>query len=624
MAKPEKEAAKKADIKFKAKIKKAAASPIQAEAIKELFSCSPEDAELIYRQLDSIFSRYAVNIDATKIELMRQAYQKFEGKNMFYGLPQDKVKPVAAELDKILFNSSFRLRDVSTITFIKEEIKKELMAVLTWPDNIGDKEKDGMVDALINKVWNSNPAHFQKNPEFLLDYFHENVEKLLKKENRNIAYLESFIVLPNNQEATWMNISKALVHKKKYIQEHILDEGEEDYFDALSSTIHSLVDVKAFFLAVKRLEITKKDGHLFHYIKATLEEYERLGSVDDEFWENVKAKWIENIEVVNKKQAETADANFRQQKRRTLADLKKVKGMLHMVGAGDDERSLGRLEFLLADSDCLKPYRFSPSDWRFIAQWMDIFLQHGYHDSPLPEVYEIDSKEYAEDMRILLPEPYREMFVKNQTLWEEYLEKYDQNENSGKPGKGPKGGNSGMNHGDIFHIELLGVYIPIHTGRPCRCCGYLVEEGKVVLFADRIKKFAEIHRISDKEAESRIRSCVLLHELSHWATHWLMDFHENQWICDFYYHADSGNVDVNTHEFLAQLMTWWVVSSDERTKYDFEDLLTPQNPQNPYALYTQCKETENQFILSRLAEIRNGCCRLTDSEMLDYLIGRTN
>jgi hypothetical protein len=623
MAKTKKEVVKKTDLKPKARIKREAAPERQVAAIKVLFNCSEENAESVYYQLAPVFARYAVSIDTTKIEWMQHAYNEFSAKNVFYGLHEDKVKSFAAHLDKILFKSTFRLREVSDIEFIKEQIKEELIAVLTWSDNLGNKEKYGMIDALIQKVWNSSPARFQKNPEFLLDYFHENLEKILKKENRNIAYLEKFIVLPKNREATWMNISKAIVDKKEYIKDVILDEHDEDYFDALSSAIHSLVDVRAFFLAVKKMSLTKKDGHFFHYLNATLEEYERLGSVDDQFWENVKAKWIQSIQILNNAQTKTAEANFRQQKSRTLDSLQKLKGMLHMAGAFNDALSLTRLEFLLADPACLKPYRFSPLDWRLISKWMDIFIQHGYHDTSLPEVYEIDSKENGDDMRALLPEPYREMYAKNQILWEEYLKQYDKNEKFGNYGKI---GNSVSNIGDtgeIFNIELLGVYIPVHTGKPCGCCGYLVEEGKVVLFTDRIKKFAEIHRISDPEAETRIRSCVLLHELSHWASHWITDFHEAQWICDYYYHADSGEVDLKTHEFLAQLMTWWVVRTEERVKNDFVDLLTPQNSQNPYALYTHCKETDPHSILIRLSEIRNSC-HMTDSEMLHHLIGQIN
>lgn len=582
--------------------------------IKICFAVNTQVATKIYDTAKPVLLKYSVNIYAEQKDLLEQAYIELSAKNILSGFNKDLPEIVAYEISRLVFHNTYH-----GISYIRKQIITELEAVLTWNESETEENKKNLIQSLVFKVYRSHPV-FKTNPEFLQDYFHSSIEKLLLKEeqSRNIAFLYSFMCRRNSLFEFLKKSFDGYNQIKPPSQFHEL-EVVADSIGRLFSTFHTANQNQekpvTFFNAIKKLSSAKNNKMMLGLVLKVIEDYEMVGSVDENFWDNVKAKWIEENMEYYKRSEERAESSFRQQKKRILDVLKDIKWTLRMGQRDYNVFADSKLAYILADPSCLVPYRFSGSDLKHISKLLKLFSKGGYVKKVLPEIYQVDLSEDGDDFKLLLPELHRTLFEQGSELWDKHQSLYKESKKYG-------GVDEGFSAGGDFNLELLGMYIPDFTDEPCSTCGYLVEEGKIVLFTDRIKKFAELHRPNDNDAEGRIRSCVLIHELSHWASHYLDDFHDSKWNCEYYYHADTGIMDVNTHEFLAQFFTWNVIRKEENTKHDFETLLTPRNPSDPYALYTRFKETDPNFVLSRMAEVRSGCkCDLPDMELFHFLTG---
>lgn len=585
--------------------------------IKICFAVNTQEAAIIYDAAKPVLLKYSVNIYAEQKNILERASIELSAKNILKGFNKDLPEIVAYEISRLVFHDTYH-----GISYIRKQIITELEAVLTWNESETEENKKNLIQSLVFKVYKSHPV-FKTNPEFLQDYFHSSIEKLLLKEeqSRNIAFLYSFMCRRNSLFEFLKKSFDGYNQIKPPSQFHEL-EVVADSIGRLFSTFHTANQNQenpiTFFNAIKKLSSAKKNKLMLGLVLKVIEDYEKAGSVDENFWDNVKAKWIEENREYYKRSEEKAESSFRQQKKRILAVLKDIKWTLRMGNGEYNVFTDRKLAYILADSSCLVPYRFSGSDLKHASKLLKLFSKGGYVKKVLPEIYEVDLSEDGDDFKLLLPELHRSLFENGNEVWNQYLSLY-------KETKSSRGVDEGFAAGGDFNLELLGMYIPDFTDEQCSTCGYLVEEGKIVLFTDRIKKFAELHRPYDNDAEGRIRSCVLIHELSHWASHYLDDFHDSKWNCEYYYHADTGIRDVNTHEFLAQFFTWNVIRKDENTKHDFETLLTPRNPSDPYALYTGFKEIDPNFVLRRMAEVRSGCkSDLPDMELFHFLTGTVN
>ena len=128
-----------------------------------------------------------------------------------------------------------------------------------------------------------------------------------------------------------------------------------------------------------------------------------------------------------------------------------------------------------------------------------------------------------------------------------------------------------VNKDDQHCIDLLGMYCP--------------KEERIVLFTTRIKKTAEGLKIE----EDLIQQIVLLHEIGHWISHKLT-YKEKDWKYDCEWELKKYNkANVNVHEGLAQLYTWWVVDKSPELKAVFDTLTAVQS--DPYRVYENFKNS---------------------------------
>ena len=267
----------------------------------------------------------------------------------------------------------------------------------------------------------------------------------------------------------------------------------------------------------------------------------------------------------------------------------------------------------------LASYRFSMLDLYMMKKINNLFETNGYSLGVFPEIYDVDltnpnySSPYDESFSETLPKKFQEEFTKNEEVFKELIDNL----------KGDKSGsiwdkNPGWSRN--FIMEIFGMYIPKQTNEKCEC-GLKSREGVIYVFTDRIKLYAELIEddCSRRDViELYIRTCVLTHELAHWASHWGVTENGKRWDCNFYFNDDTQTACVKTHESLAQLITWWLVDWNEELKTVFENYLTPADDTNPYALYKNLTCFDESEIFNKLSIIRE-LCNASDKKMFYVL-----
>ena len=224
----------------------------------------------------------------------------------------------------------------------------------------------------------------------------------------------------------------------------------------------------------------------------------------------------------------------------------------------------------------LAAYRFSSAELEKMNWLKSIFEKNGYaiNSNRFPEVYYADFEE-VED---LFPEKQREDIVDPDALGYYF---------------------------DFFHLKLGDGNDEKFGGKS--------EEGKIILFKDRIKSFCARNRdISEED----VRFVVLMHELGHWMSHWA-EFSGRRWIYGFQF---SNRF---TKEALAQLIAYWCCNGDplhEKTLQILspKDSLGKVDASRIYGAYETLKSHSKVDILKKLAQLRD-FWMLKDEKLVEFL-----
>jgi len=224
----------------------------------------------------------------------------------------------------------------------------------------------------------------------------------------------------------------------------------------------------------------------------------------------------------------------------------------------------------------LAAYRFSSVELEKMNGLKSIFEKNGYAFDPnrFPEVYYADFEE-VED---LIPEKHREYIVNPDALGYYF---------------------------DFFHLET-------GAGNDEKF-GDQSEEGKIILFKDRIEAFCARNPSTSEEG---VRFVVLMHELGHWTSHWAQ-FSGKRWIYGYQF---SNRF---TEEALAQLIAYWCCNGDplhEKTLHILspKDSLGKVDPSQVYGAYEPLKRQSPVDVLIKLAQLRD-FWMVKDEKMLQFL-----
>ena len=221
-------------------------------------------------------------------------------------------------------------------------------------------------------------------------------------------------------------------------------------------------------------------------------------------------------------------------------------------------------------------YRFSTEELEKMNCLKSIFEKNGYAFKPnrFPEVY------YAnfEEVEDLFPEKHREDIVNPDALGYYF---------------------------DFFHLET-GAGNDEKFGGKC-------EEGKIILFKDRIEAFCTRNPSISKEG---VRFVVLMHELGHWMSHWA-ELSGKRWVYGFQF---SNRF---TEEALAQLIAYWCCNGDplhEKTLHILspKDSLGKVDASRIYGAYETLKGHSQVDVLKKLAQLRD-FWMVKDEKMLQFL-----
>lgn len=219
-------------------------------------------------------------------------------------------------------------------------------------------------------------------------------------------------------------------------------------------------------------------------------------------------------------------------------------------------------------------YRFSTEELEKMNWLKSIFEKNGYAFKPnrFPEVYYAD----FEEVQDLFPEKQRE---------------------------------------EVGDPDAFGYYFDFFKHVPATKeeeFGTKSEEGKIILFKDRIEAFCARNPSISEEG---VRFVVLMHELGHWMSHWAEN--SGRWIYGFQF---SNRF---TEEALAQLIAYWCCNGDplhEKTLHILspKDSLGKVDASRIYGAYETLKGHSQVDVLKKLAQLRD-FWMVKDEKMLQFL-----
>lgn len=223
----------------------------------------------------------------------------------------------------------------------------------------------------------------------------------------------------------------------------------------------------------------------------------------------------------------------------------------------------------------LASYRFSTEELEKMNWLKSTFEKNGYAFDPnrFPEVYYAD----FEEVQDLFPEKQRE---------------------------------------EVGDPDALGYYFDFFKQVPASKEEEFLtksEEGKIILFKDRIEAFCARNR---SLSEEDVRFVVLMHELGHWMSHWAQ-FAGKRWIYGFHF---SNRF---TLEALAQLIAYWC-SKGNPAQEQVLLALSPKDAQGKvdatkvYGAYETLKSHSPGDILKKLAQLRV-FWMIKDQKMVEFL-----
>jgi hypothetical protein len=139
------------------------------------------------------------------------------------------------------------------------------------------------------------------------------------------------------------------------------------------------------------------------------------------------------------------------------------------------------------------------------------------------------------------------------------------------------------------------------------------EEGKIILFKDRIEAFCARNRSLSEEG---VRFVVLMHELGHWMSHWA-EFSGRRWVYGFQFPNRF------TKEALAQLIAYWCCNGDPLHEQVLltlspKDSLGKVDASKVYGAYETLKRHSPVDILKKLPQLRE-FWMVKDKKMMEFL-----
>ena len=333
------------------------------------------------------------------------------------------------------------------------------------------------------------------------------------------------------------------------------------------------------------------------------------------------------------------DTNFRKLLERLKSNLKGNDGLKDMLSfiPSDDQNLNELIELLLSyipmATTKLDEYRFSSEEMKKMNWLKDLFEDNGYTVERFPEVYYDTFENLKEDLELKLEK------IENSNIRDWYKEISDDSKWNNLF-EGFK--NRYENHQFEFELnpiqleelkskltlDMLGVYtISENTLEPKCDCGIKINEGKIILFKDRIEKVAAFISYAESQNLNTIidtlRFKVLMHELGHWFTHWprSYDFDKKlnvNWECGYYRNSFTSKPDKITHESLAQLICFWTTNDSHLSRKILIEYCTPSKKDNEYNKYLPLINSSKHEILKKLKIIRD-LCKFTDDEKYNFL-----
>lgn len=331
------------------------------------------------------------------------------------------------------------------------------------------------------------------------------------------------------------------------------------------------------------------------------------------------------------------NANFRKLLERLKNNLKGNDGLKDMLSfiPADDQSTNELIELLLSyipmSTNKLDAYRFSSEEMKKMLWLKDLFEDNGFTVERFPEVYYDTFENLKEDLELKLGK------IENSNIRDWYKEISDDSKWN-KLFEGFKY----MYENHRFEItpsqleelkskltlDMLGVYtISENTLEPKCDCGIKINEGKIILFKDRIEKVAAFISYAESQNLNTIidtlRFKVLMHELGHWFTHWprSYDFDKKlnvNWECGYYINSFESEPDKVTHESLAQLICFWTTNDSHLSRKILIEYCTPSKKDNEYNKYLPLINSSKHEILKKLKIIRD-LCKFSDDEKYKFL-----
>lgn len=416
--------------------------------------------------------------------------------------------------------------------------------------------------------------------DIIFDSLHKSIDTFQKKypKDQNKPQLLAEVVKNDVLKKLKKNPKSKLSQYRKELEKDFEKNWESEFgsFNQLSS----LQKVNEFCRLVKKQGIfSKKQEEFFDAMSQaalTVQQNPTNSKWKKLFWEEVK-------QILHNSGIEIGDNYFSQLKNRVITQLKQevpVQGreaLQLVVKEKEVTEKLVRL-FNPFPEYLSTAYRFSVEELEKMI-WLrkEIFGNYEYSFNPnrFPEVYYCDVKE----IHTRLPEHPRD---------------------------------------DQMTIDYLGLYFDFFQSfvgiSRNDYLGGRSQEGKIVLFKDRIEAYCKRTRFTEDD----VRFVVLMHELGHWMSHWAISS-EIHW--EHGYHVQQS--PSFTHEALAQLIAYWCCKGNPT----HEEILLALSPKNgagnidaskPYGAYESLKNFEEEVILQKLDQLRK-FWMITDLQMLAFL-----
>ena len=443
----------------------------------------------------------------------------------------------------------------------KEQVEGMLRSILSWRKKNISKEDlfTSLHDAI--EIFGEKYPDKQDKPHLLAEILKNRILEVSKRERKSQ--------------------SRTLSYEDEQPQEYIFGQVRNAFESEFGSVeaMESIQKIEKFCQLVnKHLALEGAKGGFFDamVMASVSEEQVSASNQKKQYWKEVEQNLHKLGYPVN-------ENYFRKLKERVLSELKKMptasREVLHFIDKEKETvlQTLNRVLDAMAITvfPMLAAYRFSSAELEKMNTLKSVFEKNGYAFTPnrFPEVYYADFKEVQD----LFPEKHQE---------------------------------------DIVNPDALGYYFDFFKQVPANKEEEFLgqsQEGKIILFKDRIEAFCARNRNLSEEG---VRFVVLMHELGHWMSHWA-EFSGRRWIYGFQF---SNRF---TLEALAQLIAYWCCNGDPLHEQVLL-ALSPKDSQGKvdstkiYGAYETLKRHSLVDILKKLSQLRD-FWMVKDQKMLEFL-----